>query len=323
MGYHDLYVPQYKLRNIVTGGAGLIGSHLIDKLIKDKEEVICIDNFITGNLKNIERHIPNPNFKLIKHDVLDELPNISAERVWHMACPASPLKYQLNPIETSKICFIGTYNMLEFALKNKSKFLFASSSEIYGNPKVHPQSENYEGSLNTTSIRACYDEGKRAAETLCFDFKRSYNLDIRIARIFNTYGPRMAANDGRVISNFIVQALKGDKITIYGDGSQTRSFCYIDDMVNGLISLMNSSYQKPINLGHPREYKIKELAKKVKEKINSKLVFANIVLPESDPQRRKPNINLANEILNWEPKTSLNQGLDKTIDFFKNNLYKF
>ena len=220
-----------------------------------------------------------------------------------MACPASPFKYQLNPIETSKICFIGTYNMLKLALKNNSQFLFASSSEIYGNPKVHPQSEDYEGSVNTSSIRACYDEGKRIAETMCFDFNRIHSLDIRIARIFNSYGPRMAANDGRVISNFIVQAIKGENLTIYGDGSQTRCFCYVDDMVDGIISLMDSDYQKPINLGHTKEYKIKELAKKVKERINSKLFFENKILPKADPLRRKPNIKLAREILNWEEKT--------------------
>lgn len=310
------------MRNIVTGGAGLIGSHLIDRLISANEEVVCIDNFLTGSLKNINRHLKNPNFKLIKHDVSHELPNISSERIWHMACPASPFKYQLNPIETSKICFIGTYNMLKLALKNNSQFLFASSSEIYGNPKVHPQSEDYEGSVNTSSIRACYDEGKRIAETMCFDFNRIHSLDIRIARIFNSYGPRMAANDGRVISNFIVQAIKGENLTIYGDGSQTRCFCYVDDMVDGIISLMDSDYQKPINLGHTKEYKIKELAKKVKERINSKLFFENKILPKADPLRRKPNIKLAREILNWEAKTSLNEGLDKTIDFFKNNLFK-
>ena len=308
--------------NIVTGGAGLIGSHLIDKLINADEKVICLDNFLTGNLSNIRHHLSNPNFKLINHNILDKPPNIKCKRIWHMACPASPAKYQLDPIDTSKICFIGTYNMLKLALKYKSKFLIASSSEIYGNPKVHPQSEDYEGSVNTSSIRACYNEGKRIAETLCFDFNRIYNLDIRIARIFNAYGPRMASKDGRVISNFIVQALRGEEITIYGDGSQTRSFCYIDDMIKGIISLMNSNYQKPINLGHYKEYNIRDLAEKVKRKINSKLVFKTRNLPENDPLRRKPNITLANKILNWEPKISLNQGLDLTIEFFKNNLHE-
>ena len=308
------------MKNIVTGGAGLIGSHLIDKLINSNEEVICIDNFVTGNLKNIKKHLQNPNFKLINQNVIDASPSIYCERIWHLACPASPAKYQINPIETSRICFIGTLKMLELALKNKSKFLIASSSEIYGDPQVHPQTESYEGSVDTSSIRACYVEGKRIAETLCFDFNRKYNLDIRIARIFNTYGPRMASNDGRVISNFIVQALKGNEITIYGDGSQTRSFCYINDMVNGIIRLMNSNYQKPINLGHSREYKIIELANIIKEKINYGLVFKNKNLPEADPLKRNPNINLAKKILDWEPKTTLNEGLDKTIMFFKNNL---
>ncbi len=308
------------MRNIVTGGAGLIGSHLIDKLIASNEEVICIDNFITGKLDNIKKHLPNPNFKLINHDILEKPPNINVQRIWHMACPASPSKYQLNPIETSKICFIGTYNMLELALKNKSKFLIASSSEIYGNPKIHPQTEDYEGSVNTSSIRACYDEGKRVAETLCFDFNRKYNLDIRIARIFNSYGPRMAFNDGRVISNFIVQALNGEKITIYGNGLQTRSFCYVDDTVNGIISLMNSNYQKPVNIGHETEYTIKELANKIKAEINPKLPFINKLLPDSDPLRRRPSIKLAKELLEWEPKISLNEGLGITIGFFKKDL---
>ena len=307
--------------NIVTGGAGLIGSHLIDKLISSNEEVVCIDNFATGNLVNIKKHLNNPKFKLINQDVLDKPPNIFADKIWHMACPASPAKYQLNPIKTAKICFIGTYNMLELALRTKSKFLFASSSEIYGNPEVHPQSEEYEGCVNTASIRACYEEGKRVAETLCFDFNREHNLDIRIARIFNAYGPRMALNDGRVISNFIVQALKGNEITIYGDGSQTRTFCYIDDMVNGIIKLMNSNYQMPVNLGHYREYKIAELAKKIKEKINPKIILKNQELPEADPIKRKPNIKLAKNILSWEPQISLNVGLDITIEFFKKNLY--
>lgn len=305
--------------NIVSGGAGLIGSHLIDKLISSNEKVICLDNFFTSNSKNIQKHFSNPNFKFINHDVLGKNPNINGDRIWHMACPASPAKYQLDPIETSKICFIGTYNMLKLALKNNAKFLIASSSEIYGNPRVHPQTEDYEGSVNTSSIRACYNEGKRIAETLCFDFNRKFNLDIRIARIFNTYGPRMSKNDGRVVSNFIIQALQGNAITIYGDGSQTRSFCYIDDMVDGIVSLMNSNYQKPINLGHFKEYKIKELAEIIKDKINTKLIFKNKVLPESDPLMRKPNIRLANEILNWKPKISLNEGLDKTINFFKEN----
>ena len=309
------------MRNIVTGGAGLIGSNLIDKLISSNEEVICLDNFVTGHIDNINKHLKNPNFTLIDHDIINKPPNINGERIWHLACPASPSKYQLDPIETSKICFIGTYNMLELALKNNSNFLFASSSEIYGNPKVHPQTEDYEGSVKTASLRACYNEGKRIAETLCLDFNKKYNLNIRIARIFNTYGPRMAKDDGRVISNFIVQALNGNEISIYGDGTQTRSFCYIDDMVRGIISLMNSNYQKPINLGHYREYKIIELAEKIKQKINTELIFKNVSLPEADPLRRKPCISLAKKILDWEPQITLNEGLDKTIEFFRNNLY--
>ena len=308
------------MRNIVTGGAGLIGSHLIDKLLNSNEEVICLDNFATGSYANIKHHISNPNFKFINHDVTNKPPNISCQKLWHLACPASPKKYQINPIETSKICFIGTYNMLELATKNKSKFLLASTSEIYGNPKVHPQPEDYEGSVSTSNVRACYEEGKRIAETLCCDFNRKYNLDIRIARIFNTYGPRMDIDDGRVISNFIVQSLKSKAITIYGDGSQTRSFCYVDDMVDGIIDLMNSKYQKPINLGHDKEYKILDLAKKIKYKLNSKVIYKNLKLPEADPLRRNPSTKLAKQILNWEPKFELNEGLDKTIKFFKNNL---
>ena len=308
------------MRNIITGGAGFIGSHLIDNLIDAGEEVFCLDNFLTGDLSNIQKHLSNPNFKLIKLDITNQIPNINCQRIWHMACPASPLKYQLNPIETSRICFIGTYNMLKLALKNKSKILIASTSEIYGNPKVHPQREDYEGSVSTTSIRACYNEGKRIAETLCCDFNRQYNTDIRIVRIFNTYGPRMASQDGRVISNFIVQALKGEAITIYGDGSQTRSFCYIDDMVRGIIDLMNSEYQKPINIGHPQELKISDLAIMIRDKINSELIFENKKLPEGDPLIRKPNVDLASKILNWEAKISLNDGIDKTIDFYKKKI---
>ena len=308
------------MKNIVTGGAGLIGSHLIDKLIDSNEEVICLDNFATGNYANIKHHLSNPNFKFIYHDVTNKPPNINCQRIWHMACPASPTKYQINPIETMKICFIGTYNMLELAFKHNSQFLLASTSEIYGNPKVHPQDEEYEGSVNTSSIRACYEEGKRIAETLCFDFNRKYDLDIRIARIFNTYGPRMDIEDGRVISNFIVQSLRSKAITIYGDGSQTRSFCYVDDMVSGIINLMNSNYQRPINLGHDKEYKILDLADKIRYKINSNVNYKIFELPEGDPLRRNPSIELAKQILNWEPKFGLNEGLDKTIKFFKNNL---
>ena len=306
--------------NIVTGGAGLIGSHLIDKLINADEKVICLDNFLTGNLSNIRHHLSNPNFKLINHNILDKPPNIKCKRIWHMACPASPAKYQLDPIDTSKICFIGTYNMLKLALKYKSKILIASSSEIYGNPKVHPQSEDYEGSVNTSSIRACYNEGKRIAETLCFDFNRIYNLDIRIARIFNAYGPRMASKDGRVISNFIVQALKKKSITIYGDGTQTRSFCFVDDLIEGLIRLMNSEYKMPVNLGNSEEYQIVEIAKLISHKVNVELNCIHQPLPKDDPTQRKPLIDVAKKELNWNPKISLDEGLNKTIQYFKNTL---
>ena len=307
------------MKNLVTGGAGFLGSHLIDKLISSEEEVICLDNYFTGSKNNIAKHFSNPLFKFIEHDVVDPI-SLDVDKIWHLACPASPLHYQLNPIKTTQTSFLGTYNMLNLAKERNSRILIASTSEVYGDPEIHPQSESYKGCVNTFGIRACYDEGKRVAETLSFDFNRMHNVDIRIARIFNTYGPNMLADDGRVISNFIVQALNSEPITIYGDGIQTRSFCYVSDLIAGLSNLMESNYKKPINIGNPEEYTIFKLAEIIKGKINSKSTIINKNLPDDDPLQRKPDITLANEVLNWHPEISLNEGLNKTITYFKENL---
>ena len=306
-------------RNLITGGTGFLGSHLSKKLLSQGEEVICLDNFFTGKKTNIKECIGNPNFELIRHDVTEPI-KIEVDKIWHLACPASPIHYQFNPIKTTKTSFMGTYNMLGLAKRVGAKFLLASTSEVYGDPKEHPQKESYTGSVNTTGIRSCYDEGKRIAETLCSDYQRTHNVDIRIMRIFNTYGPNMRFDDGRVISNFIVQALKNESITLYGDGSQTRSFCYVDDLINGMIKLMESNYQKPINIGNPNEFSIKELANLIKNLINPELQFTNKILPEDDPKQRKPSIDLAKEILDWEPYVELEEGLKKTISWFKKNL---
>ena len=307
------------MKNLVTGGAGFLGSHLIEKLISSKEEVICLDNFFTGSKTNIEKYFSNPLFNFIEHDVIDPI-SLDVDKIWHLACPASPIHYQLNPIKTTQTSFLGTYNMLNLAKEKNARILIASTSEVYGDPEIHPQSESYKGSVNTFGIRACYDEGKRIAETLSFDFNRMHNVDIRIARIFNTYGPKMLADDGRVISNFIVQALKAKPLTIYGDGVQTRSFCYVSDLITGLSSLMESNYKKPINIGNPEEYTIFKIAEIIKEKINSDSNIIKKNLPDDDPLQRKPDIKLANEVLNWRPEISLNEGLNKTITYFKENL---
>ena len=308
-----------KTRNLITGGCGFLGSHLSKKLLSLGEEVICLDNYFTGNKKNISECLDNSNFELIRHDVTEPI-KMEIDKIWHLACPASPIHYQYNPIKTTKTSFMGTYNMLGLAKRVGAKILLASTSEIYGDPKENPQTETYTGSVNTTGIRSCYDEGKRVAETLCSDYQRIHNVDVRIMRIFNTYGPNMRFDDGRVVSNFIVQALRKKKIAIYGDGSQTRSFCYVDDLINGMILLMDSSYQKPINIGNPKEFSIKELASIVREIINPNLQFEYKKLPEDDPKQRKPSIELAKKILNWEPKIELKEGLLKTIDWFENNL---
>ena len=304
------------MRNLVTGGAGFIGSHLIRRLLNDNQEVICLDNFFTGRKHNLDNFSNNKNLKLIEHDVINPI-HLEVDQIWHLACPASPVHYQFNPIKTSKTSFLGTYNMLGLAKKVGARFLMASTSEVYGDPKVHPQPESYTGSVNTTGIRSCYDEGKRIAETLSADYKRIHNVEVRIARIFNTYGPKMLVNDGRVVSNFIVQALKGESLTIYGKGLQTRSFCYVDDLVNGLIKLMNSNYSKPVNLGNPKEFTILELAEKVRSKIDPNLKIIFKPLPEDDPMQRKPVIEVAKKELNWEPTIDLDQGLDKTVSFFR------
>ncbi len=306
------------MKNIVTGGAGFIGSHLIDFLMKNGEEVICIDNFSSGFKNNIEYWINHSNFKLIEHDIIKPI-EIKADKIWHLACPASIAQYQKDPIKTSKINFIGTLNMLELAKKAKAKFLLASSSEVYGNPKEHPQKEVYWGYVNSIGKRSCYDEGKRIAESLTFDFVRAHNLDIKIARIFNTYGPRIQPSDGRVISNFISQALQNKPLTIYGEGHQTRSFCFIFDLISGLIKLMNSKYNGPINLGNPEEYSIFNLAHIICDKVGINFKFSRHPLPENDPLARKPDIKLANDCLCWSPKINLSSGLDKTINYFKKN----
>jgi len=306
-------------RNLVTGGTGFLGSHLIDKLMEAGEEVICIDNYFTGKKENIKKWIGHPNFELIRHDVTEPI-QLDIDKIWHLACPASPIHYQLNPIKTSKTSFLGTYNMLGLARRVKAKFLLASTSEVYGDPNISPQSESYNGNVNTTGIRSCYDEGKRIAETLCSDYQRMHDVDIRIIRIFNTYGPYMRSDDGRVISNFIVQALQNQTLTIFGNGKQTRSFCYVDDLINGMILLMASNYKKPVNIGNPNEFSICELAELIKELVNPKAKFEFKELPMDDPIQRKPSIELARELLGWEPQIELKEGLNKTIEWFKNNI---
>ena len=305
--------------NLVTGGAGFLGSHLIDRLMQAGEEVLCVDNYQTGRKENLQKWLNNPNLELIRHDVTEPI-RVEVDRIWHLACPASPVHYQHNPIKTAKTNFLGTYNMLGLAKRLKARFLLASTSEVYGDPEVHPQPESYRGCVNPIGIRSCYDEGKRIAETLCFDYKRTYDLDIRVVRIFNTYGPRMLHNDGRVVSNFITQALLNRPLTVYGDGSQTRSFCYVDDLIEGIIRLMNSDCEGPVNIGNPTEFTILELAKLVKEKINPNLEIIFKSLPQDDPLQRKPVIDLAKKHLNWNPEIDLETGLNRTIDNFKSRL---
>lgn len=305
--------------HLVTGGAGFLGSHLIDRLMEDGDEVICLDNYFTGRKANIARWIGHPRFELIRHDVTEPI-KLEVDRIWHLACPASPIHYQFNPVKTAKTSFFGTYNMLGLARRVGARLLLASTSEVYGDPEVHPQPENYWGSVNPIGVRSCYDEGKRIAETLCFDYQRMNGVEVRVARIFNTYGPRMLPDDGRVVSNFIVQALRGEPLTLYGDGSQTRSFCYVSDLIDGLIRLMNGDHTGPINLGNPDEFTIRELAELVRIQINPKLQLVEKPLPQDDPQQRQPAIDLAREQLNWQPTVSLEQGLAPTIDSFRNLL---
>ena len=305
--------------HLVTGGAGFLGSHLIDRLMEAGDEVICLDNYFTGRKANIARWIGHPRFELIRHDVTEPI-KLEVDRIWHLACPASPIHYQFNPVKTAKTSFLGTYNMLGLARRVGARLLLASTSEVYGDPEVHPQPESYWGSVNPIGVRSCYDEGKRIAETLCFDYQRMNDVEVRVARIFNTYGPRMLPDDGRVVSNFIVQALRGDPLTLYGDGSQTRSFCYVSDLIEGLIRLMNGDHTGPINLGNPNEFTIRELAELVRIQINPELQLVEKPLPQDDPQQRQPAIDLAREQLNWQPTVSLEQGLAPTIDSFRNLL---
>ena len=307
------------LIHLVTGGAGFLGSHLIDRLMEAGDEVICLDNYFTGRKANIARWIGHPRFELIRHDVTEPI-KLEVDRIWHLACPASPIHYQFNPVKTAKTSFLGTYNMLGLARRVGARLLLASTSEVYGDPEVHPQPESYWGSVNPIGVRSCYDEGKRIAETLCFDYQRMNDVEVRVARIFNTYGPRMLPDDGRVVSNFIVQALRGDPLTLYGDGSQTRSFCYVSDLIEGLIRLMNGDQTGPINLGNPNEFTIRELAELVRIQINPELQLVEKPLPQDDPQQRQPAIDLAREQLNWQPTVSLEQGLAPTIDSFRNLL---
>jgi len=308
-----------KTRHLVTGGAGFVGSHLIDRLMEQGDEVICLDNYFTGRKENISRWIGHCNFELIRHDVTEPI-RLEIDRIWHLACPASPVHYQYNPIKTAKTSFLGTYNMLGLARRVNARLLLASTSEVYGDPEVHPQPETYRGCVNTIGIRSCYDEGKRIAETLCFDYKRMHGTEIRVARIFNTYGPRMLEEDGRVVSNFIVQALRGQSLTLYGGGNQTRSFCYVDDLVTGLMMLMESSESGPMNIGNPNEFTIKELAEKIIGQINPSLGLVDLPLPQDDPMQRQPVIQLAREKLNWEPKIQLDEGLSQTINDFQKRI---
>jgi len=305
----------------VTGGAGFLGSHLCERLLREKNHVVCVDNFLTGNKKNVERLLKDPHFELIRHDIVKPL-SLDVHEIYNLACPASPVHYQQNPIKTMKTSIIGTINVLNIAKRTKAKILQASTSEIYGDPEVHPQKETYWGRVNPVGVRSCYDEGKRAAECLIMDYRRQKNIISKIVRIFNSYGPRMAINDGRVISNFIIQALCDKEITVYGDGKQTRSFCYVDDMIDGLILMMNSAddFYGPVNLGNPHEFTILELAQKIIKmtKSDSKISFQP--LPPDDPVRRKPDIKLAREKLNWSPKVALEEGLIKTIKYFRNEL---
>ena len=309
------------MRILVTGGAGFIGSHLIDRLMNDGHEVICLDNFYTGKKQNLLPWLDNPNFELIRHDITEPI-RLEVDQVYHLACPASPVHYQYNPIKTVKTNVIGTLNMLGLAKRVKARFLLASTSEVYGDPEVHPQTEDYRGSVNPIGIRSCYDEGKRMAETLAFDYHRENKVEIRVARIFNTYGPRMLENDGRVVSNFVAQALRGVPLTVYGEGQQTRSFCYVLDLVNGLMRLMNGEHTGPINLGNPDEYTILELAQAVQNLINPDAQIKFEPLPADDPRRRRPDITKAQTLLDWEPTIPLQDGLKLMIEDFRQRFQK-
>ncbi len=308
------------LRILVTGGAGFLGSHLCERLLADGHEVICLDNFFTGRRENVSHLLDNRRFELLRHDVIEPI-LLEVDQIYNLACPASPIHYQYNPVKTVKTSVMGTLNMLGLAKRVRARILQASTSEIYGNPQVHPQPEEYWGNVNTVGIRSCYDEGKRVAETLMMDYHRQNNVDTRIARIFNTYGPRMLENDGRVVSNFIVQALRGEEITIYGTGEQTRSFCYVDDLVEALIRLMNvDGVHDPVNLGNPGEFTIKELADEVAHACDVAVRTRYLPLPEDDPKQRRPDIARAKKLLGWSPTIPLREGLKPTVGYFSGRL---
>ncbi|AZS20777.1 MULTISPECIES: UDP-glucuronic acid decarboxylase family protein [unclassified Caulobacter] len=304
-------------RILVTGGAGFVGSHLCDRLLETGAEVLCVDNYYTGSRLNVAQNLSNPRFELLRHDVTMPL-YVEVDQIYNLACPASPVHYQFDPVQTTKTSVHGAINMLGLAKRVKAKILQASTSEVYGDPTIHPQVESYWGNVNPIGLRSCYDEGKRCAETLFFDYWRQHKLRIKVARIFNTYGPRMHPNDGRVVSNFIVQALKGEDITLYGDGNQTRSFCYVDDLVEGLIRLMDTGDEVtgPINLGNPVEFTMKQLAELVLELTGSRSAIVHRPLPSDDPRQRQPDITLAKQVLDWTPTAPLNVGLMKTIEYF-------
>ncbi len=305
-------------RILITGGAGFLGSHLCDRLIAAGQEILCLDNFFTGSKENIRHLLGNPHFEYLRHDITNPI-YIEVDQIYNLACPASPVHYQYNPIKTIKTSVMGSINTLGLAKRIKARILQASTSEVYGDPEVHPQQEAYWGRVNPIGIRSCYDEGKRAAECLMMDYHRQNHVDVKIVRIFNTYGPRMAVHDGRVVSNFIVQALKGEAITVYGDGSQTRSFCYVDDLIDGLIRMMDSpeGFTGPVNMGNPEEFTIRQLAETVIRMTGSRSRIIYRPLPQDDPVQRRPDIALAREKLGWEPRTPLSEGLEKTIAYFR------
>ncbi len=308
------------MRILVTGGAGFLGSHLCERLLREKHEVVCLDNYFTGRRRNLHPYLENPDFELVRHDVVEPI-LLEVDRIYHLACPASPVHYQYNPVKTIKTNVLGTHNMLGLAKRTRARFLLASTSEVYGDPKVHPQTEDYWGNVNPIGIRSCYDEGKRVAETFTMDYHRQNRVDVRIVRIFNTYGPRMLAGDGRVVSNFIVQALKGDDITVYGDGSQTRSFCYVDDLVEGMVRMMETeNFIGPVNLGNPREFTILELATKIIAMTGSRSKVVLKPLPSDDPTQRQPDIALAKQKLGWQPKVDVEEGFTATIEYFRKEL---
>jgi len=310
-------------RILVTGGAGFLGSHLCRLLLQDNNDVLCVDNYFTGSKQNIFDLIAHPNFEVIRHDVTFPL-YLEVDQIYNLACPASPIHYQYDPVQTTKTSVHGAINMLGLAKRVNARILQASTSEVYGDPEVHPQTEDYLGRVNPIGVRACYDEGKRCAETLFFDYHRQHNVDIKVVRIFNTYGPNMNPDDGRVVSNFIVQALKGDDITIYGDGMQTRSFCYVDDLLSGMMGMMNSrdGFTGPVNIGNPKEFTMLELAEEVLKQVGGRSKLVHLALPQDDPKQRKPDISLAQSELGWQPSIGLAEGLVDTIAYFKKVLAK-